>query len=553
MSTPRRPARAFLVLALVCSLAAACGGSSDDPPPVEEGGSPTGATVPAATESEPVRGGTLVYGLAAETNGWDPTFSQWGPWGLTVARTFFDTLTVFDDQGQIHPYLAESFTPNEDFSSWTVILRPGVTFHNGEELTAEVLKANWDFYKASPLVGRIFEDIKSTTVVGPLEMRADLVRPWVNFPEAFTTQIGVVMAPESLDADNSTRAQNPIGTGPFMLEEWTPDRSLLVVANPDYWQEGYPLLDAIEFRPIPDPTSRTQALRSGDVDLAGQEEISQLDGFRDDGGFVIWQDPGAETAESFVMLNGLQSPLDDPRVRRALVLATDKVAINEVLSEGRRELAEGPYRPSSPWYVETDYPDYDLAAAQALVDEVEAETGPISFTLEVGAGGATAAETAQLIQAQWLAAGIEVDLGSSEVASLIANVVTGNYTAVLWRQFDSPTPLQETVWWHDNGAPGIGEIGLNFARNRDTELSAALDASRAATTDEDEKAQFDIVLQRMAEDLPYVFLTHLEPGVVARNGVANVLHAPIPDSEERMMSFHNSSHTLHQVWLTDEG
>lgn len=553
--TPRGWWRVLVPLFVLALLAAACGGKEE---PSTQGPDDTTADdatggVPAINEETPEQGGTLVYALAAETNGWDPTTSQWGPWGLTVARTFFDTLTIFDDEGKIHPYLAESFTPNENYDSWVIKLRPNVTFHNGEPLTAAVLKANWDSYTASPLVGRIFEEIASTEVLGDpetsLEMRANLVSRWVNFPEAWTTQIGVVQATESLEADNATRARNPIGTGPFVFDEWVPDQFLRVTRNDDYWQDGLPYLDEIEFRPITDPTSRSAALRSGEVDIAELEEIQELEPFTDDENFTVWKDSRAETAESFVMLNTLQPPLDDLRVRQALAYATDKATVNVAISNGERELANGPYRESSPWYNAVDYPQFDLAKAQQLVEEYEAENGPISFTMEVGAGGAIGAQTAQILQEQWAEAGIEVELGSTEIASLIASVVVGDYTAVVWRQFDSPTPLQETVWWHEEGAPDLGEIGLNFARNRDDVLSEALDTSRTVASDDEEKAQFDIAQTQLAADIPYIWITHIEPAIVAESDIMNVLHAPIPGTDAEMMSFHNSAHELSQVWV----
>jgi ABC-type transport system substrate-binding protein len=374
----------------------------------------------------------------------------------------------------------------------------------------------------------------------------------VNFPEAWTTQIGVVMPMESIEGDNAKRAQEPIGTGPFVFDEWIQDRSLRVVRNDDYWQEGLPYLEEIEFRPISDPTTRAASLLSGDIDMAQLEEPQEMDQFLDNDDFVVWQDARAETAERFAMLNTLEPPFDDPRVRQALAYATDKETVNEATAEGLQELANGPYRPSSPWYTDTDYPQYDPAMAQQLVDEYEAEVGPIEFTMEVGVSGAIGQQIAQLLQQQWGQVGIDVELGTTEVASLIANVVVGDYQAVLWRQFDSPTPLQETVWWHEEGATDLGDIGLNFARNRNDTLSAALDASRTVETDADEKAQFDVVQQQLNTDIPYIWVTHIEPAIVAETGVINVLHAPIPDSDVQMASFHNSSHLLSQVWVRSD-
>lgn len=538
-----------LTLGLV---AGACGGGGDEgSSDTSQGGAVTlpPDAMPETNTDTPQPGGTLVYGIAAETNGWDPSTSQWGPWGLVEARSFFDTLTIFDENGEIQPYLAESFTPNEDYTSWVVKLRPGVTFHNGEALTAQVLKDNWDFFTASPLVGAIFERIESTTVLNDLELQADMAGQWVNFPKAFTTQIGVVMAPESLEADDATRAQHPIGTGPFVFDEWIQDRYLRVVRNDSYWQEGLPYLDEIEFQPIPDVTSRAQSLLTGDVDMAYIEEPQQVSQFEDDDEYVIWQDPKAETPESLVMLNTLNPPFDDLRVRQALAYGTDKELINETLFEGARELANGPYRSTSPWYTEVDYPQYDPAEAQRLVAEYEAEKGPLTFTMEVGAGGTDGAQLAQLLQSQWEQIGVEVELGSAEVASLIANVVVGDYQAVVWRQFDSAHPLQETVWWHEEGATDLGTIGLNFARNRDEVITAALDQARLVETSEEEKVQYDIVQEQLAADVPYIWLSHVNQSVIAEAGVHNVFHAPIPDVDVEMMALHNSAHAVAQIWV----
>jgi ABC-type transport system substrate-binding protein len=424
-----------------------------------------------------------------------------------------------------------------------------MTFHNGEKLDAQVLKDNWDFFTASPLTKQIFEQITSTQVVGPLQMKANLKGRWVDFPEAWTTQIGVVMAPASLTATAAERANHPIGTGAFKFKSWTPDKSLVVVRNPHYWQKGLPYLNEIDFRPITDPTSRKQALLAHDVDAAYLEDTTEVATLRNNTNFVVWQDPSAETGESLVMLNTMKAPLDDVRVRQALAYATDKRTMNQVINGGAEELANGPYRPSSPWYASSNYPQYDLAKAKALVKEYGAEHGPIRIVLESGVTGAKGSQTAQLLQEQWKQAGIDVTIGTTEIASLIVKVVQGNYQAVVWRQFDSPHPLQETVWWHKDEAPPIGTIGLNFARNRDAVLSAALDKARVVTTTAAQKAQYAIVQERLGVDVPYVWLSHIEPTVVARKGVENVLDAPIPDSDAQMMAFMNSAHTLAQVWL----
>ncbi len=533
-----------VLAAVVALLAAACGSGGED-------GDSTEASLPTQTEvGDPVPGGTLVYGLPAETNGWDPTLSQWGPWSLVVARSIFDTLSVFDEDGNIHPNLAESFTPNEDYTEWVVKLRPDVTFHNGEQLTAEVLAQNWNFFRDSPLTQEIFKRVGTWEVRDELELVVRPLDKWVNMPVVFTTQVGVVMAPESLEGPAGERAQHPIGTGAFELEEWAPDSHLTVTRNPEYWQDGYPYLDEIEFRTVTDPQSRASALQSGELDLAMLEDVDQVDQFRDDDDFLLWQDPNAESGEQLVMLNTMQPPLDDVRVRRALAYATDRAGAIEVLSPGR-EVASGPYRTSSPWYVETEYPGYDLEEASRLVEEYESEVGPIELTL-LGSSAVGTAELAQLLKEQWGQVGIDVSIDSSEVAQMIVAIVGGNYQAVIWRQFDSPHPLQESVWWHCDGAKPIGETGLNFARNCNETLTAALDEAREVESREEEVEQYGIVQQELARDVPYVWLSHIEPTVVAGANVVDVFNFTVPDTDLRGMSLQNSSHPLHQVWIAPE-
>ncbi|MGI9576895.1 MAG: ABC transporter substrate-binding protein, partial [Microthrixaceae bacterium] len=134
-----------LALVLVVT---ACGGTGDT---ADTGGTDVDDTsdLPVQeVDGDPVYGGKLVYALSTETDGWDPGAGQWAPWSLKVAKSIFDTLTIFDEEGNLHPHLAESFTPNDDWTEWAVALRPDVTFHNGEALNAEALKGTWEYFKA---------------------------------------------------------------------------------------------------------------------------------------------------------------------------------------------------------------------------------------------------------------------------------------------------------------------------------------------------------------------------------------------------------------------
>lgn len=537
------------VLATLIALAAACGSggeASDKTELLENAGviEDDGAAIP---------GGRIVYGIEAESDGWNPSNSKWGPAGLQVARTFFDTLTAYDVDLNAQPDLAEALIPNDTYTEWTIRLRPGVTLHNGRVVDAPLVKENFDFLKSSVLTSSPFEPIESFEVRGPLEVLVRMKRPWVNYPYALTTQIGVVADPDWL---RSGAKDNPVGTGAFVFKEWIPDARLIVEKNHNYWRVDpsgtrYPYLDGIEFRPLADNDSRAASLEVGNIDIMQTATARQLEHFAQlgqEGRYQVFNDVSGETAEVFIQLNTMAPPFDDPQARRALALATDAQAYVDTLYDGFYEVARGPFAPSSPWYTETDYPTFDLDEAREAVEEVKARHGGKFAFKILGGGDASALTALQLLQQQWKKAGIEVQIEPIEQAQLITNVATGNYQATAWRQFDSPHPLGDSVWWHPNTAKPIPEIALNFARNRNERIGAALDEARETTDKMREKELYQQVQRYLAEDIPYIWLFHAQISIVANNRVVNVVNYRLPGGQKGIEML-GGSHPLWQVWL----
>lgn len=562
---PRRTgaARGALMLALLGVLAAmavACGTPSTDD---SAGTIPPAGNAGVVESSEPPQvGGTLTYGLSAETNGWNPGSSQWAPAGEQVAKTFFDTLSAYDEESKIQPNLAAKFEHNDTYTQWTITMRPGVTLHNGKPVDGKLVKANQEYLKTSELTKRPYDPIDNFALnADPLAVVVNMKEPWVNYPYALATQIGVVVDQDWLASKN---VDKPIGTGPFALQSWTPEKELVVTKNPSYWRKDergvqLPYLDKVVFRPITDDTSRSASLKKGDIDVMQSANPQDIIAFKEAGArgeYQVFNAVRGETSESMVMLNTKAAPLNDPDARRALAYATNKKDYIDTVAQGLYEPANGPFAPSSRWYnkeVETTYPQFDQAKARELVEKVKAKNGgQFAFKL-VGPPGATVGQSLAAIQGQWKEVGIDVTIDQVEQAPLIVQVLTGGYQAVIWQQFASPHPLGDSIWWHPQASAEIPTFALNFARNEDPAIGAALDDGRHTTDPAKELADYQAVQKLLAQDVPYVWLFHSQISVVARNNVINVVNYKLPPNEKgeqkKGLELQNGSHPLYMAWI----
>ncbi|HEX4245404.1 MAG TPA: ABC transporter substrate-binding protein, partial [Acidimicrobiales bacterium] len=131
--------------------------------------------------AKPKRGGKLTFGTTAEEKGFDPTTATFDTPGVQYARTVFDPLTIIDANGKVQPYLAQSVTPNPDYTVWTVTMRPGVNFHDGTPCDGAAIATNFEAQKASLLTGSALTNIDTIAVTSPLVVTVTMKSPWVPF------------------------------------------------------------------------------------------------------------------------------------------------------------------------------------------------------------------------------------------------------------------------------------------------------------------------------------------------------------------------------------
>ena len=504
-----------------------------------------------AAAGHPKNGGSLTVGLDAETDGWNPSGSQWATAGYYVAQAIFDPLMAFGADNKPHPYLAKSLTSNADFTQWTMKLRPGITFQDGEPANAAavVLQLNKD--KASVLVGQAYGPFKSAKAVDDLTVQIDMSTPWSAFPAALTGQGGYLAAPKQLNATGAAATDKPIGTGPYTFKEWVRDDHLTVVKNPNYWRKGLPHLDQVTFKVIVDPQSRLNSLKAGQIDYEYDLTAANIvQATKDNNLTVIQQDLDQPT---MVMLNTAVAPLDDLRVRQALAYATDVHQLITTVGQGLSQQADGPYLRGSPWYSPSGYPlKPDVAKAKSLLAAYKAEhhiTGDLKFTLACTPTTSNN-QSMQLLKAQWAKVGVDVTRKTEEQATYINDALLGKYQANCWTYLGSKDPDIDAIWMFSTNANPPGQLALNFPRVKDPAIDAAYLAARATDDQAKRSAEYAKVWKRLAADVPYIWTTHLHNGLIFRNSVHGVSDFTLPDgTKPPALKGSSSVAPLLNVWL----
>jgi peptide/nickel transport system substrate-binding protein len=531
----RRWVAGFAVVAAMALVASAC--SSDDDG--NTAGSGTNATTP-ADEGQAKPGGSVVYGLEAETlGGWCPQSAQLAAGGIQVASAIYDTLTAPNEKGDYVPYLAKSIEPNADYTEWTIGLRSGIKFHNGEDLNAEIVKKNLDGYLTGVLFGLVLADVNEITVADPMTVKITTRVPWVAFPAFLwsTGRLGIAAA-EQIDAGEDCK-RKLIGTGPFKLVEWTPNDKLVAEKNPTYWQKDengvqLPYLDQITFRPQENTSQLVSGLKGGQYDLVHLTDGKEISRLRNDS--QVKQLESTRSAEiGHVMLNTSKPPFNNLNARLALAYATDADELNRVHEGGIHKLAKQPYAPETLGYQEDPgWPEFNLQKAKDAAAKYKQETGQdLRFELDTTPDPATQALAASH-KAQWEEAGIIANIVAPTEQSQYINVgIGGSYEAILWRNFPGGDPDTLYVWWHSKAwndeTQAFDKVNLtNFGRINDPEIDAALEAGRSETDKAKREQHYQNIGKEFAKDAYKIWTWYSTWAFAGKTDVNGVVAPKLP-------------------------
>ena len=297
----------------------------------------------------------------------------------TVAAQIYNGLVKYDQAtNKIVGDLAAEWSISADGTVYSFKLHDGVTWHkNYGAFTSDDVKFSLervlDPATHSPYVAQL-TGIKSVETPDKLDVRITLERPNAGFLHKLTAfNQGWLVSRKALGTIGEQKYPlQPVGTGPFVFEKWTPGNEVQLSANKAYF-EGAPKVDGLQFRLIPDETAAAIALQNGEIDIFfALQQPEVIDQLRKAQGITVLDRPANHTVN--LVLNATAKPLDDVRVRQALIYGINRQALIDGFFKGTKAPAFSVLTSSFPKYTEqvTKYP-YDPTRAKALLKEAGAE------------------------------------------------------------------------------------------------------------------------------------------------------------------------------------
>ncbi len=544
--------RLFALLFAFALIAAACGDDDTASDDTTDGTTPTEAATATSgpadgTETpteEPMdsaifecpadqQGGDLTIATGAGVNTVSP-YSNFGTGsnGGDFSAAIYDTLWRYDAETDTYsPNIGETLTQDDDAGTkWTLTLREGVTFGNGNTMTTADVKAHIEALAKTALrAAGMAKLVTSMDITDDRTMTFNLSAPF-NMPYMLATEPGWVPDASAVAAAPvvEERSQYGVdlptaigsGAGPFEVTAITPGESIVLTAKDSYWG-GRACADTLTFKNIAAEQAKIDAFTLGEIDVMFVNSVRQAATFDDMGALYY---PGATGALSYVapdqgLTGNGETQFNDVRLREALQLAVDYDVLNSRLYDDLSPRTTSAILPEeSPLWYGVDGPPYDLERAKSLVAEVKAEgKWDAEFTYLI-ATTPTANDLGQALKAMWEAAGFKVTL--EPVENTLLRIIQKNFeVSSSGFAVQSPGP-----WSTLNG------LECNNVRQRtgfcDPEMDAALNKLRGALNTEEAKAALAEMQAVWNKTFPVVVLSHSVWGGAKQDYVGDVQTGP---------------------------
>ncbi len=336
-----------------------------------------------------------------------------------VMFNVFEGLLKPDPDGVLQPAVAEKYTISEDGRTYTFTLRKGIKFHDESPVTIDDVAFSYNRLKGTDTgepLNSAFENVDieildDTTISFTLAEADASFAP--NFMEA-------VIPAGKTDEDYNT---NPIGTGPYAFVSYTPSQKIELKKFSNYWKEGIPTIDNVEFRIITDVNAGMMSLQAGEIDLYPRINAENIDLLPDDYTYI----EGMQNMTQIMAMNNAIKPLDDVRVRQAINYAIDVDSIIDGVADGKGTKLGSNMSPAMATYYQDGLQDtynVNIEKAKALLADAGYPDG-FDITLTVPSNYSFHVKTGEMIAEQLKAIGIQVSIESIEWSVWLDRVYAG--------------------------------------------------------------------------------------------------------------------------------
>ena len=503
----------IILAALLAVSLTACSGGKTETPATTAAGETSAATEAASTGGDNTAvspDNDFVIALQADATHLDPHVSGNGV-SNTITNSMYETLVWFDENLELKPLLAKSWTVSDDGLDYTFVLNEGIKFHDGEPFNAESIVANYERAKSDSSLRLASQTAMwdSVTVDSEYQVTIHLKEPNNTFLNKLA-QVRIVSPKAIKELGKDGLAKQSAGTGPFILSERVDGGYTKMVRNENYWQDG-PKVDTLTWRVVPEDGARVAMLQTGEADIISPLPAIQVDKLKDDASLDVLNLGGltyryATLNKNYTLADG-RKPLDDVRVRQAMNYAFDSEAYTQVVFQGYASVPTSLFASSVPYYAEQTPYTADVEKAKSLMSEAGYSDG---FPINIWVDNTTIEmQGAEFLKQQLAQINIDVNVVPME-STTIADMTS------------APEDKTEVQMWYVNWSSGdysadgsmrnilhgdkYPPSGYNTAFYNNAEFNKCLDDA-LKTTDTDEITKLYAQAQSIAwEECPWIFL-----------------------------------------------
>ena len=481
----------FTAMFLLCGMLAGCG--------------PTGSSSTTTDGSDDGAKDTLIVAIPESPTYMDPMV-QASIGTYRVTTQMFDRLVMMDNDMNLVPGLAESWEVIDDTTT-VFHLRQGVKFHNGEEMTSEDVKYSLERCIANPGVNYNYLIIESITCDDDYTVTIKTSAPFNALLYRLSLDAASIIC-KSADTSAEEFNKNPVGTGPFKFVSWELGGDVVLEAFEDYWG-GAPAVMRVIFRTIPEALNRTIGLETGEVDLAYDLGITDLESLADNASVTTLTSPS--TTVWYVGMNVQKAPFDNEKVRQAVAYALDPQGYIDLVFSGEATPANYTMLPPSVDGYVSDCSDYSCNVEKAK--ELLAEAGyPDGFSTTLWCSDTQVMrDSAVVIQEQLRQVGINAEVKTLESGQFQSETGNGAHDMFIMSKTSIDPDSMLRSMYHTEA---LGPSG-NRCFWTTPEVDALIDEASTTTDTEHAMELYAEIQGKVAEAAPLVPMAveHLNAGM----------------------------------------